>query len=91
MPTRNVNLTDYYDKFIETRLRDGKYQNASEVIRAGLSALEYRECEDELKLERLRAEIQKGNNAYLQGDYVTLNTDEELEGFFDEIENELND
>jgi len=36
MPTRNVNLTDYYDQFVEELIMSGKYSNASEVMRAGL-------------------------------------------------------
>ena len=36
MPTRNVNLTDHYDQFVEGQVSAGRYQNASEVMRAGL-------------------------------------------------------
>jgi antitoxin ParD1/3/4 len=54
MPTRNVNLPDNQAKFIDGRVRSGRYQNASEVVRAGLRLLEQREKEDELKLRALR-------------------------------------
>ena len=33
MPTRNVNLTDHYDQFVESQVSAGRYQNASEVMR----------------------------------------------------------
>jgi len=38
----------------------GAYQNASEVVRAGLRALSRDEAEHALKLERLKATIQVG-------------------------------
>ena len=33
MPTRNVNLTDEQDAFVERMVKSGKYQNASEAMR----------------------------------------------------------
>ena len=37
MPTRNVNLTHQYDRFIDARITSGRFSNASEVVREGLS------------------------------------------------------
>ena len=54
MPTRNINLTDHLDDFIEGGVASGRYKNASEVVRDGLRLLEQRQAEDALKLERLR-------------------------------------
>ena len=34
MPTRNVNLTEHFDRFIETGVTSGRFSNASEVVRA---------------------------------------------------------
>jgi antitoxin ParD1/3/4 len=36
MPTRNVNLIDHFDSFIEKRVNSGRFSNASEVVREGL-------------------------------------------------------
>ena len=55
MPTRNVNLTDHFDRFIQARINSGRFSNASEVVREGLRLLEQREKEDKAKLEWLRA------------------------------------
>jgi antitoxin ParD1/3/4 len=60
MPTRNINLTPEMDKFVATRIRRGQYANASEVLRAGLRALEQEEQEDLAKVEALRAAVDKG-------------------------------
>ena len=63
MPTRNINLTPEMDQFVHTRIRNGRYANASEVLRAGLRALEEDEKEDAAKLEALRAAIQAGEDS----------------------------
>ena len=36
----NVNLGPHFDRFVQEKLAEGRYQNASEVIRAGLRLLE---------------------------------------------------
>lgn len=40
MPTRNVNLTDVLEQFVATTVASGRYENASEVVRAGLRVLQ---------------------------------------------------
>lgn len=61
MPTRNVNLTDALDRFVATKVKSGRYENASEVVRAGLRALEREEQQYEAKLAALRAAIDEGD------------------------------
>jgi antitoxin ParD1/3/4 len=60
MPTRNVNLTEHFDRFIEAGIASGRFSNASEIVREGLRLLEQREQEDQAKLEWLRAAVQEG-------------------------------
>lgn len=60
MVSRNVSLTDVLDQFVDERVESGAYQNASEVIRAGLRLLQAQTEEQVLKLERLRSAIQEG-------------------------------
>jgi len=61
MPTRNVNLTDELDRFVLAKVESGRYENASEVVRAALRTLEREEQEYEVKLARLRAAIDEGD------------------------------
>jgi antitoxin ParD1/3/4 len=61
MPTRNVNLTDELDRFVAKKVKTGRYENASEVVRAGLRSLEREEQEYEAKLAALRAAIDEGD------------------------------
>lgn len=61
MPTRNVNLTEELDRFVAAKVRSGRYENASEVVRAALRALEREERQYEAKLAALRAAIDEGD------------------------------
>ena len=68
MPTRNVNLTEHFDRFIEAGITSGRFSNASEVVREGLRLIERREAEDAAKLDALRAAAQVGLDALDRGD-----------------------
>jgi antitoxin ParD1/3/4 len=61
MPTRNVNLTDELDHFVLAKIKSGRYENASEVVRAALRNLERDEQQYEAKLAALRAAIDEGD------------------------------
>jgi len=61
MPTRNVNLTQELDRFVLSRVESGRFENASEVVRAALRTLEREERLYEAKLEALRAAIDEGD------------------------------
>ncbi len=61
MPTRNVNLTDELDDFVLAKVESGRYENASEVVRAALRTLEREEQRHEAKLSALRAALDEGD------------------------------
>ena len=60
MPTRNVSLTPALDEFVAAVLETGRYENASEVVRAGLRALQDEERIFQKKLERLDDMLDEG-------------------------------
>jgi len=60
MPTRNVVLTDHQAELVDTLVRSGRYQNASEVLREGLRLVERSTAEDAARLEALRQAAQTG-------------------------------
>lgn len=71
MPTRNINLTPQMDRFVEEKIQNGQYANASEVIRAGLRALEGDELEEAAKIDALREAINAGEASGLaKGDVI---------------------
>jgi antitoxin ParD1/3/4 len=61
MPTRNVNLTDELDRFVSKKVESGRYEDASEVVRAALRTLEREEQHYEAKLAALRTAIDEGD------------------------------
>jgi antitoxin ParD1/3/4 len=61
MPTRNVNLTPELDRAVEERVYSGRYENASEVMRAALRALTQVEQEDARKLAILDQALAQGD------------------------------
>ena len=71
MPTRNINLTPEMDQFIAARIANGDYANASEIVRAGLRALEKDEREDAARIEALKEAIRAGEASGLaKGDVI---------------------
>jgi antitoxin ParD1/3/4 len=69
VPTRNINLTPQLDSFVDDKIRKGQYANASEVVRAGLRALEKDEQEDAARLKALRSALIAGEESgFVQGD-----------------------
>lgn len=84
MPTRNVNLTEHFDRFIKSGVASGRYSNASEVVREGLRLLEQRERQDAARIEWLSAAANEGFDAIEKGDYVTLDREEDLDAFLEE-------
>ncbi|MBZ5574320.1 MAG: type II toxin-antitoxin system ParD family antitoxin [Acidobacteriia bacterium] len=61
MPTRNVNLTTELDRFVLKKVKSGRYENASEVVRAALRTLEREEQQYEARLAALQAAIDEGD------------------------------
>ena len=59
MPSSYV-IGEHFEAFIKNQIPQGRYASASEVIRDGLRSLEDREKFRAMKLDALRAEIQKG-------------------------------
>lgn len=61
MPTRNVNLTQELDNFITAKIENGRYENASEVVRAALRNLEREEKEYDAKFAALLQALDEGD------------------------------
>ena len=62
MPT-SVALGNHFEAFVRNQLQSGRFNNASEVVRAGLRLLEEREERKQLELDALRAEIAAGRTS----------------------------
>lgn len=65
MKNTSVALDTYFENFIATTIQTGRYNNASEVIRAGLRLLE----ENENRIKLLKTAIQDGENSGFCNDF----------------------
>ena len=57
--TTSVTIGEHFSGFIDTKIKEGRFESTSEAIRAALRLLE----EDESKLEAIRAKISGGRSA----------------------------
>lgn len=52
----SVTLGDHFSSFVSSKIAEGRFQSASEAVRAGLRLLEA----EETRLEMLKAAVQEG-------------------------------
>ncbi len=65
----SVSLGDYFENFVDSKVIEGRFKNASEVIRAGLRLLE----EEEQKILALRIAIKAGVDSGVTKDFNPQN------------------
>ena len=73
MTTRNVVLTDHQNQLIRRLIASGRYQNASEAMRAGLRLLEEEEAGVQALINRIDrglADVEAGRFAEGKGEEV---------------------
>lgn len=80
MPT-SVALTPHFEALTQQLVASGRYNNVSEVVRDGLRLLESRVREDAAKLQALRDAAKLGFDAIDRGDYVALQSEQDIESF----------
>lgn len=89
MPTRNINLTEHFDHFVERQLSSGRYSNASEIVREALRLLEDQEQERDAKRKALRQAAKQGFDEIDQGKGIVLKGKKAIGRFITEIEAEV--
>ncbi len=61
----SVALGNYFEQFVESKISQGRYKNASEVIRSGLRLLE----EEENRIATLKSALQEGLDSGIATDF----------------------
>src|SRR5450631_2334773 len=89
MPTRNINLTEHFDDFVQHQVSSGRYSNASEIVREALRLLEEHEQEREAKLKALRQAAKQGFGEIDQGKGIVLKGKKAISRFISDIEAEV--
>lgn len=83
MPTRNVVITDHQAALVERLVTEGRYQNASEVLREGLRLVEEREKDEAARLDFLRQAAAAGDADLAAGRVFEIGGWTELRRFLD--------
>lgn len=78
----HVSLTPELERLVRDRVKSGLYNNASEVIREALRLLEEGHELRQLKLRRLRVELEKGEADIAAGKLTGIAGDDDLHEFF---------
>ncbi len=71
---KSYSLGNHYEKFISNQVAQGRFNNGSEVVRAGLRMLE----DYESRMNELRTLIDEGDSAITKGRVKTYADAEEL-------------
>lgn len=84
MPTLKVVLSEQQHELVDTLVRSGRYQNASEVLREGLRLVEQRERREAAKLKALQEASAAGWADIAAGRYTDIE-DNELDAFIERL------
>lgn len=76
MATRNVVLSQHQHELVESLVKSGRYQNASEVLREGLRLLEREHEEDQAKIAVLRQAAEHGWSDLASGRFDDVEEDD---------------
>jgi len=68
--TVNVSITPELDKFLQNRLKSGRYQTTSEVVREALRLLERQERDRDEAFRQLKAKLGKGAGQAERGELI---------------------
>ena len=88
MAVEHLDLPAHEMEYVRRCISEGRYGNEREVVLAGLHLLERQEATERAKLERFRAEVQKGMDDLENGRYIDVHGPEGLQAFFDDINRE---
>ena len=75
MATRNVVLSQHQHELVESLVRSGRYQNASEVLREGLRLVEREHADEAAKVALLRQAAAEGWSDLASGRFDDVDED----------------
>jgi antitoxin ParD1/3/4 len=82
--TRNVVLSQHQYELVDSLVKSGRYQNASEVLREGLRILERQELENAAKIAALRNAADVGWSDVDSGRFEDI-ADDDLDDFVGQL------
>jgi antitoxin ParD1/3/4 len=74
----NVSLTPELEKLVNDKVKSGRYNSASEVVREGLRLLQDQDELKRIRTDELRREIMLGVEQIRNGQYKVLETEQDF-------------
>jgi len=68
--TVNISLTPELDAFLQSRVRSGRYQTTSEVVREAIRLLERQERDREESFQQLKMKLERGAAQAERGELI---------------------
>jgi antitoxin ParD1/3/4 len=84
VPTRNVDLTQHFDDFISAAIDAGRYSDASEAVRAGLTSWSSKKRKIRRSWNGLRAITKEAFDALDLGEGIPFHRVDDLDAFVNE-------
>lgn len=81
----NVSLTPELEKLVNDKVKSGRYNSASEVVREGLRLLQDQDELKRIRLDELRREIMLGVEQIRNGESFVLRTEQDHLDFVQDI------
>lgn len=82
----HISLTPELESRIKAKVESGLYNNASEVVREALRFMDtHEEWIYQLKVTKLREQLQSGIDQLDRGEGIRLNSKSELSDFFESL------
>lgn len=66
----NVNLTPALEKLVQTKVKTGRYNSASEVVREALRLLDEKDQLRRIQIQQLRKKIDQGFDSLRRGEGI---------------------
>jgi len=85
----NISITPHFSNLIRSKVKSGRYANASEVVREALRRLEQEDLLAEQVAiadpEDVVVQVRKGMDSVARGEYTELKGDQALREFFADV------
>ncbi|HEV3038446.1 MAG TPA: type II toxin-antitoxin system ParD family antitoxin [Candidatus Angelobacter sp.] len=89
----HVNLTPTLDEYVLAKVKSGRYNNASEVVRDALRKMQDGEARENpvfpnltpKELDEVRRKVSQGSAEIERGEGIECEDEEDLRRFFDEV------
>jgi antitoxin ParD1/3/4 len=84
----NISLPPELENLVNEKIKSGRYNSASEVIRESLRLLQERDELERIRRDELRREIMLGVEQIRNGEFIELKTPEDFAEFAERIKKE---